>query len=364
MFKPISGIDQVVTFELLLGEGAFGTVHKGTLKMKVGDADVGTVVAVKTHRNPYTDLDKKISNALRIVEETRALEAAGSCGTVNKLFDAFVDTENDTWYFILEYINGVTLTELIMNSPVFEEIHITTGTFQTANNLMSEKELFESLILPLASGLSCLHEQKIAHRDIKTDNVMVTKEGPVWVDLGLSCLRACVPNNTVGNISTIAPEVMTKRLKDGGENAEEWMKTDLWSFGCVIYLMMYGEMYSVQERLISTKWKNKSENEGRPVVFLPQYPEVQQLLTICLQFDPNTRWNQWVSFNSPANKGALMKRLNKEQEKKLELSCSGDYDDPRACPRPIRYSSSDDSEIYSSREDSYSREESDYSSEE
>jgi TolB-like protein/Tfp pilus assembly protein PilF len=95
------------------------------------------------------------------------------------------------------------------------------------------------IAIQVARGLAKAHHQGIIHRDIKPDNVMITNDGiPKIVDFGLARLAGKTaitrPGITMGTLSYISPEQIQSRKID--------QRTDIWSFGVMLYEMMTGEL--------------------------------------------------------------------------------------------------------------------------
>jgi serine/threonine protein kinase len=100
--------------------------------------------------------------------------------------------------------------------------------FKKKNSFMSENFLWHILI-KLARALKALHELKVMHRDIKSANVFLTKEGKVKLgDMNVSKVAKEGMNHTqTGTPYYASPEVWKDLPYDS--------KSDLWSLGCVIY---------------------------------------------------------------------------------------------------------------------------------
>ena len=104
--------------------------------------------------------------------------------------------------------------------------------------LMKQCDVIEFAI-QVAKGLAKAHQQGIIHRDIKPANVMVTNDGVAKiVDFGLARLTSkseiTRPEITMGTLSYISPEQIQGKQIDH--------RTDIWSFGVLLYEMLTGEL--------------------------------------------------------------------------------------------------------------------------
>ena len=73
-----------------------------------------------------------------------------------------------------------------------------------------------------------MHEKRILHRDLKTQNIFMTKKGLIKIgDLGIAKVMATQNQTVVGTCSYISPELCEARSYDE--------KSDIWSLGCVLY---------------------------------------------------------------------------------------------------------------------------------
>eukprot|EP00160_Parvularia_atlantis_P000555 Unigene10452_Nuclearia_a/m.31945 Unigene10452_Nuclearia_a/g.31945 ORF Unigene10452_Nuclearia_a/g.31945 Unigene10452_Nuclearia_a/m.31945 type:complete len:264 (-) Unigene10452_Nuclearia_a:44-835(-) len=172
-------------------------------------------VAVKIIQNQHDDAMymERLSREIRLM---RMLEHPH----INKLHDVF--TTKEQTYMILEYIEGETLDDFV---------------FGTKDGRLPEnvaRFLFRKLLL----AIEYCHSLRVVHRDLKMENVMVTKTGDVKViDFGLSAMFEA-PNGLLrtfcGTLEYAAPEVLSKEKSYFGP------PTDVWSLGVVLFLMISG----------------------------------------------------------------------------------------------------------------------------
>jgi non-specific serine/threonine protein kinase len=121
---------------------------------------------------------------------------------------------------IMEYVEGGTLLEKIKQQRA------------------SIKQILDWAV-QIASGLQAAHERGIIHRDIKSANLMVTPKGQIKImDFGLAKLAGSSfltnERSTMGTVAYMSPEQVRGRRVD--------QRTDLWSFGVVLYEMLAGQL--------------------------------------------------------------------------------------------------------------------------
>ena len=128
-------------------------------------------------------------------------------------------SENDIYYIVMEYIDGVTLKELVLKKAPFD----------------NEEAL--SICIQIASALENAHKNNIVHRDIKPQNILVTREGIVKVtDFGIAraATSTTVTAESVGSVHYFSPEQARGGFVDS--------KSDIYSLGIVLYEMVTGEL--------------------------------------------------------------------------------------------------------------------------
>ena len=201
-----------------LGEGAAGEVYKAV------DLRLDRIVAVK-----FLSPAKLNSDELRarFEHEARAI-AALNHPSIATLFD--VGSQDSNLFLVLEYLPGGTLKSEVQR-------HL-----KSAHLLPIQKVLeFGGQI---ASGLLYAHNHGIIHRDIKTDNMMLTGDGRVKItDFGLAMLHGKSPfsteGGTVGTLAYMSPEQI-----QGGPIDE---RTDIYSLGIVLFELLTGRLPFVGE---------------------------------------------------------------------------------------------------------------------
>ena len=193
-------------FEILnkLGEGSYSTV----LKVKrILDNNIYALKKVKLLKLK----EKEKTNALN---EVRILASIKS-NFVISYKEAFFDEKESCLGIVMEYADNGDLYQKILE-------------YRRLNKNFEETEIWKILI-QLIKGLKSLHELKILHRDIKSANVFLFKNGNVKLgDLNVSkVMRKGLVYTQTGTPYYASPEVWKDLPYDS--------KSDIWSLGCVLY---------------------------------------------------------------------------------------------------------------------------------
>jgi len=170
----------------------------------------------------------------------------------------------------MEYINGKTLKQVIKEN----------------GRLSSEKTL--DIVLQIAKALECAHKNKIIHRDIKPDNIMITEDKLVKVmDFGIAKVvdsRTVTNSNKVmGSVRYFSPEQAKGNLVD--------CRTDIYSLGIVMYEMVTGQVPYNAESSISIAMMHISGPVTAPKEIITDIPEnINQVILKAMQKEPIKRY--------------------------------------------------------------------------
>lgn len=187
-----------------IGKGAYSNVYKAK---RISDQKIYALKKVK-----LTNLkEKEKRNALN---EVRFLASIKNPNVISYK-EAFFDESKNFLCLVMEYADGGDLLQRI-------QLYHKKGTY------MSEGFLW-NLIAQLANGLKALHELSIVHRDLKSANIFLTKDGKVKLgDMNVSKIsKSCLEHTQTGTPYYASPEVWKDLPYDN--------KSDLWSLGCVVY---------------------------------------------------------------------------------------------------------------------------------
>jgi len=199
-------------YEILdvIGSGSMGAVFEAR------DPKLGRMVAVKTIRlAPCSEQDEEEFRA-RLLREAEAAARLTHPGIVT-IFDVGHD-ENHEPYFVMEYVDGKGLDQLIKAKALSLEGAI-------------------DISIQLAEALDYAHRQGIVHRDIKPSNILITPEGRAKItDFGIAKVdisQITLPGVMLGTPAYMAPEQLLGGAVDG--------RADLFSLGVVLYIMTTGQ---------------------------------------------------------------------------------------------------------------------------
>lgn len=226
---------QEITLTKLIAEGGFSFVYEATSSESGGNKFACKIANVQTPEQRQA-IEKEIAVHERIkqIPDTNILQ----------LLDySFVSINRLTINFMLfPLMNNGSLRDQIdqrlNNSPI--------------NTPFRESHLLESF-RTICQSVKLLHAQNITHRDIKPENVLFSNSGtPTLIDLG-SAIIGCVKltsrqdalnlADTAATNSTMsyrAPELFEHGCSYHDEDSVD-AKTDVWSLGCLLFAMMYGQ---------------------------------------------------------------------------------------------------------------------------
>lgn len=190
-----------------IGTGGMATVYRAQ------DQRLNRFVAVKVLKTEYSE-DKKFVAKFR--QEAQSV-ASMSHPNIVGVYD--VGEDNGMHYIVMEYVDGITLKAYIEKK-----------------GKLSVREAV-GISLQIASGLEAAHLNNIIHRDIKPQNILISKDGTAKVsDFGIAKAASSntITGNAMGSVHYISPEQARGGFSDG--------KSDIYSLGVTIYEMLSGTL--------------------------------------------------------------------------------------------------------------------------
>ncbi|XP_045319403.1 serine/threonine-protein kinase Nek1 isoform X14 [Leopardus geoffroyi] len=256
---------------------------------KIGEGSFGKAILVKSTEDDRQYVIKEInisrmSNKER--EESRrevAVLANMKHPNIVQYRESF--EENGSLYIVMDYCEG---------GDLFKRINAQKGI------LFQEDQILDWFV-QICLALKHVHDRKILHRDIKSQNIFLTKDGTIQLgDFGI----ARVLNSTVelartciGTPYYLSPEIC--------ENKPYNNKSDIWALGCVLY-----EMCTLKHAFEAGSMKNlvlKIISGSFPPVSLHYSYDLRNLLSQLFKRNPRDR----PSVNSILEKGFIAKRIEK-----------------------------------------------------
>ncbi|HEU4929893.1 MAG TPA: protein kinase [Candidatus Krumholzibacteria bacterium] len=203
----------------------------------------------------------------RLMREARA---ASALNHPNIVATHAIETADDRVFIVMEYVEGDSLHKLVKAGKI---------TWQRALEIAPQ----------ILSALSTAHDAGIVHRDIKSDNILLTSKGQVKVlDFGLARGRDPSVFITRSGSSAGTPAYMSpEQVRD--EPVDE--RSDLFSFGVVLYEMLTGRMPFKGEHEAALTYSIVNETPVDVRKHNPQVPAtVQPVVSKLLEKDPKDRY--------------------------------------------------------------------------
>ncbi|MEE9292003.1 MAG: protein kinase [Acidobacteriota bacterium] len=270
---PLSSGTRLGSYEILspLGAGGMGEVYRAK------DAKLGREVAIKVLPDAFAKDPERLA---RFDQEARLL-AALNHPNIAAIYG--LEEADGIRYLALELVPGDTLAERIGHAPVPVDEALT-------------------LCRQIAEALEAAHERGIIHRDLKPANVKVTPDGKVKVlDFGLAKAFETDPTSRGEDLSQ-SPTASFRGSGDGvilgtaaymspeqarGKPVDK--RTDIWSFGCVLYECLTGKQAFAGETASDTIAKILEREPNWSALPGRRPPNLDTLLRRCLQKDASRR---------------------------------------------------------------------------
>jgi serine/threonine protein kinase/dienelactone hydrolase len=238
-----------------LGEGGMGVVYKAR------DSKLDRIVALKfLPKHLLCDNEAKT----RFEQEAKAASALNHTN-ITTIYE--INEAEDECFISMEYIEGKSLKQLIKEKEI--------------ENWNIGKII--DIGIQIAEGLSKAHQKGIIHRDIKSDNIMLTADGLVKImDFGLAKLRGASKvtktGSTLGTLQYMSPEQV--------QGLEVDQRSDIFSFGVVLYEMITGQLPFKGEHEAAIMYSIINENPKQLQSLRSGVPDyLEKIVTRCLNKD-------------------------------------------------------------------------------
>jgi serine/threonine-protein kinase len=256
MIKPGMFISDRYEIIDKVGSGGMADVYKAKCHR------LNRFVAIKILKQEYSD-DTNFVNKFR----GEAQSAAGlSHPNIVNVYD--VGEEDGLYYIVMELVEGITLKNFIERK-----------------GKLDLKEAI-GIAIQIAQGMEAAHTNHIIHRDIKPQNIIISREGKVKVtDFGIAKAASSntITSNAMGSVHYISPEQAR-----GGYSDE---KSDIYSLGVTLYEMLSGMVPFVGDNTVSVALLH-IQGEATPLRQLdPNIPiSVDRIVQKCMQKKPERRY--------------------------------------------------------------------------
>lgn len=252
-----------------LGKGGMGRVYR------VEDTKLNQEVALKLIKSEIAK-DKKIIERFKNELKTARMIAHKN---VCRMFD--LGEEDGVHFITMEYVSGEDLKSFLRRS----------GQLAVGTAVRIAKNICE--------GLSEAHKFGVVHRDLKPNNIMIDREGNARImDFGIA--RSLEAKGITGaGVMIGTPEYMSPEQVEGKTIDQ---RSDIYSFGVILYEMMTGQLPFTGETNLSIAVKHKTEKPVPPNELNNQLSEeLNQLILKCLEKEKKNRYqnvNEILSFFS------------------------------------------------------------------
>lgn len=256
-------MDRLGKYSILgeLGRGAMGIVYLGE------DPYIGRKVALKTIRfENFTQPSEQEMAQQRFMREARS---AGNLSHPRIITIYEVGEDRNTTFIAMEYIEGLSLEDLISSGKKFSQEEIT------------------DLLAQIGDALDYAHQRGVIHRDIKPANILIDKEGhPHIVDFGIARFTSSTMTLTRAIIGT--PHYMSPEQISGKEIDH---RTDIFSLGTILYELLTGNKPFPGDNITTVMYKIVHEDPPPAHTFEGKFPRnVDSVLSKALAKRPEARF--------------------------------------------------------------------------
>lgn len=239
-----------------IGAGGMADVYKGK------DHMLNRYVAIKA-------LKKEFKEDENFVRKFRS-EAQAAAGLIHPNVVNVYDVGEDRglYYMVMELVEGITLKEYI-----------------DKKGRLSHKETI-SIAIQMCTGIGVAHAANIIHRDIKPQNIIISKDGKVKVtDFGIAKATTSntISSNAMGSVHYTSPEQARGGFSD--------QKSDIYSIGITLYEMVTGQVPFDGDSTVSVAIKHLQEEITPPSEIVPDIPySLEQIILKCTQKNGERRY--------------------------------------------------------------------------
>lgn len=255
-----------------IGTGGMSDVYKAKCHK------LNRFVAIKVLKQEFSEDSNFVSKFI--------IEAQSAAGLVHpnivNVYD--VGDEEGIHYIVMELVEGITLKRYIEKK-----------------GHLSVKEAV-SIAIQVAQGMEAAHNHRIIHRDIKPQNIIISKEGKVKVtDFGIARASSShtINSSAMGSVHYISPEQAR-----GGYSDE---KSDVYSFGITLYEMLTGIVPFDGDNTVAVAVRHIQDEITPPSKVMDEIPiSVDKIVIKCTQKKPDNRYQSATELITDLKKSLVM----------------------------------------------------------
>ncbi len=242
-----------------IGEGGMANVYLAE------DEILNREVAVKILRGDLAEDEKFVRRFQREAISASSLNHPN----IVEVYD--VGEDDGSYFIVMEYINGVTLKNLIKKRGKLSLVEVV------------------DIMKQLTSGIACAHKNNIIHRDIKPQNVMILDDGKIKItDFGISTalnsIEMTQTNSVMGSVHYLPPEQASGKATT--------FKSDIYSLGILMYELLTGTIPFKGETAVEVAMKQLKEDLPSIVKKNPEIPQsVENILMRACAKNPLNRYD-------------------------------------------------------------------------
>ena len=239
-----------------IGIGGMADVYKAA------DRVLNRYVAIKVLKREFREDENFVKKFWSEAQSAAGLQHPN----IVNIYD--VAEDRGLYYIVMELVEGITLKEYIQKK-----------------GKLTPKEVI-GITLQVCAGLECAHSNNIIHRDVKPQNIIISKEGKVKVtDFGIAKATSSntISTNVMGSVHYTSPEQARGGFSD--------VKSDIYSLGITMYEMITGTLPFDGDSTVSIALKHLQEDIIPPSEFVVDLPySLEQIVLKCTQKSADRRY--------------------------------------------------------------------------
>ena len=271
---------------------------------KAQDTRLDRFVALKFLPHHLIPNESEQARFLQEAKAAAALNHPNVCGVIDILED------RGQQFIVMEYVEGVTLRQKAPIAKVDEAI---------------------GYAIQIGEALQAAHAKGIVHRDVKSENMMLTVDGRIKVmDFGLAKLKGSLhltrESSTLGTLAYMAPEQIEGGLSDA--------RSDIFSFGVVFFELLTGKLPFRGEHDAALMYSILNEEPESVLGSLPDVsPDIDRIVGRALEKDPADRYQHVDDMVSE------LRRLRKQSGRVVRPEATARHDMPAPRRKPLPWKS-------------------------